>query len=44
MKSRESAVRVKEFAVREKRRRLSQLDLMIAEFNRAVTTTLLYRS
>ena len=34
MKSRESAVRVKEFAVREKRRRLSQLDLMIAEFNR----------
>jgi flagellar protein FliJ len=34
MKSRESAVRVKEFAVREKRRRLAQLDLMIAEFNR----------
>jgi flagellar protein FliJ len=34
MKSRENAVRVKEFAVREKRRRLAQLDLMIAEFNR----------
>jgi hypothetical protein len=34
MKPRESAVRVKEFAVREKRRRLAQLDLMISEFNR----------
>ena len=34
MKSRENAVRVKEFAVREKRRRLAQLDLMIGEFNR----------
>jgi hypothetical protein len=34
MKSRENAVRVKEFAVREKRRRLAQLDLMVAEFNR----------
>ena len=34
MKPRESAVRVKEFAVREKRRRLAQLDLMIGEFNR----------
>lgn len=34
MKSRENAVRVKEFAVREKRRRLAQLDLMINEFNR----------
>jgi hypothetical protein len=34
MKSRENAVRVKEFAVREKRRRLAQLDVMIGEFNR----------
>lgn len=34
MKPRENAVRVKEFAVREKRRRLAQLDMMIAEFNR----------
>ena len=34
MKSRENAVRVKEFAVREKRRRLAQLDLMIGEFDR----------
>jgi hypothetical protein len=34
MKSRDNAVRVKDFAVREKRRRLGQLDLMINEFNR----------
>jgi hypothetical protein len=34
MKPRENAVRVKEFAVREKRRRLAQLDMMIGEFNR----------
>lgn len=34
MKPRENAVRVKEFAVREKRRGLAQLDLMITEFNR----------
>jgi flagellar protein FliJ len=34
MKTRENAVRVKEFSVREKRRRLAQLDVMIAEFNR----------
>jgi hypothetical protein len=34
MKSRDNGVRVKEFTVREKRRRASQLDLMINEFNR----------
>jgi hypothetical protein len=34
MKSRENLVRLKQFQVNEKRRQLSQLDLMIAEFER----------
>lgn len=34
MKSRENLVRLKRFQVNEKRRQLSQLDLMIAEFDR----------
>jgi hypothetical protein len=34
MKSRENLVRLKQFQVNEKRRQFSQLDLMIAEFER----------
>ncbi len=34
MKSRESLVRLKEFQVKEKRRQLSQLQMMMAEFER----------
>ncbi|PSJ52106.1 flagellar export protein FliJ [Kumtagia ephedrae] len=34
MKSRENLVRLKQFQVNEKRRQLSQLDVMIAEFER----------
>lgn len=34
MKSRENLVRLKRFQVNEKRRQLSQLDMMIAEFDR----------
>ncbi|KFB09426.1 flagellar export protein FliJ [Nitratireductor basaltis] len=34
MKSRENLVRLKQFQVNEKRRRLTQLDTMIAEFER----------
>ncbi|OJF92248.1 flagellar export protein FliJ [Pararhizobium antarcticum] len=34
MKSRESLVRLKEFQVKEKRRQLSQLQLMMSEFER----------
>jgi hypothetical protein len=34
MKSRESLVRLKEFQLREKRRQLSQLQMMMAEFER----------
>ncbi len=34
MKSRENLVRLKQFQVTEKRRRIAQLDLMIAEFDR----------
>ncbi len=34
MKSRENLVRLKQFQVNEKRRQLSQLDLMIGEFER----------
>lgn len=34
MKSRENLVRLKQFQVNEKRRQLSQLDTMIAEFER----------
>jgi len=34
MKSRENLVRLKRFQVNEKRRQLSQLDLMIAEFEK----------
>src|SRR5690606_27733051 len=34
MKSRESLVRLKQFQVNEKRRQLTQLDAMIAEFDR----------
>ncbi len=34
MKSRENHVRLKQFQVNEKRRQLSQLDLMISEFDR----------
>jgi flagellar export protein FliJ len=34
MKSRENLVRLKQFRVNEKRRQLTQLDMMIAEFDR----------
>ncbi len=34
MKSRDTLVRLKRFQVEEKRRRLAQIELMIAEFNR----------
>ena len=34
MKSRDTLVRLKRFQVEEKRRRLSQIEMMIAEFNR----------
>ncbi len=34
MKARESLVRLKEFQVREKQRQLSQLQMMMAEFER----------
>lgn len=34
MKSRENLVRLKQFQVNEKRRQLSQLDMMVAEFER----------
>ena len=34
MKSRESLIRLKRFQVEEKRRRLSQIETMIAEFDR----------
>jgi len=34
MKPRESVVRLKMFQVREKRRQISQLDMMMGEFNR----------
>lgn len=34
MKSRENLVRLKQFQVNEKRKQLSQLDMMIAEFER----------
>jgi flagellar export protein FliJ len=34
MKSRENLVRLKQFQVNEKRRQLTQLDMMIAEFDR----------
>jgi flagellar export protein FliJ len=34
MKSRENLVRLKQFQVNEKRRQLTQLDMMIAEFER----------
>jgi flagellar export protein FliJ len=34
MKSRENLVRLKQFQVNEKRRQLSQLDMMISEFDR----------
>ncbi len=34
MKSRENLVRLKQFQVKEKRRQLLQLDMMIAEFDR----------
>lgn len=37
MKSRENLVRLKQFQVNEKRRQLSQLDTMIAEFERMAT-------
>jgi hypothetical protein len=37
MKSRENLVRLKQFQVNEKRRQLSQLDMMIAEFDRMAT-------
>ena len=34
MKSRDTLVRLKRFQVEDKRRRLSQIEMMIAEFNR----------
>ena len=34
MKSRETLLRLKRFQVDEKRRRVSQIEMMIAEFNR----------
>ncbi|CAM1656901.1 unnamed protein product [Bartonella choladocola] len=37
MKPRESVVRLKMFQVREKRRQISQLDMMMGEFNRMVS-------
>ena len=37
MKSRENLVRLKQFQVNEKRRQLTQLDMMIAEFDRMAT-------
>ncbi|MHC5307911.1 flagellar export protein FliJ [Bartonella sp. LJL80] len=37
MKPRESVVRLKMFQVREKRRQISQLDMMMAEFERMAT-------
>jgi hypothetical protein len=37
MKPRENLVRLKQFQVNEKRRQLTQLDMMIAEFDRMAT-------
>jgi flagellar export protein FliJ len=37
MKSRDTLIRLKRFQAEEKRRRLSQIELMIAEFNRMAT-------